>query len=69
MRPEKYIQAAQAYLVASAQSRHSTDDSDQHPPFLTVSREAGAGAHALAERLVEILNGPQQYVCIRSMIF
>ena len=62
MRPESYIQAAQAYLVASAQSRHSTDDSGRPPPFLTISREAGAGAHALAERLVEIMNGPQPRV-------
>lgn len=62
MRPEQYIQAAQAYLVASAQSRQSGSDSGHPPPFLTISREAGAGAHALAERLVEVLNGSQPEV-------
>jgi cytidylate kinase len=56
MRPEKYIQAAQAYLVASAQSRELAPDSDRPPPFVTISREAGAGAHSLAEILIDRLN-------------
>jgi cytidylate kinase len=56
MRPEKYIQAAQAYLLASAQSREAASDPDHPPPFVTISREAGAGAHTLAERLIDILN-------------
>lgn len=63
MRPENYIQAAQAYLVASARSRRSeSGESDQPRAFLTLSREAGAGAHSVGERLVEILNGHQPEV-------
>ena len=56
MRPDKYIQAAQAYLVASAKSRGSAPSSDRPPPFVTISREAGAGAHTLAGKLADLLN-------------
>jgi cytidylate kinase len=60
MRVDKNIQAAQAYLVASARSRHSQSSEARHlRPFLTLSREAGAGAHSLAERLVDLFNGRQ----------
>lgn len=63
MRPEKYIHAAQAYLVASARSRRTeTFESEQPRSFLTLSRQAGAGAHSVGERLVEILNGHQPEV-------
>lgn len=62
MRPESYIQAAQAYLVASAQSRETAPDADRPPPFVTISREAGAGAHALAEKLIDRLNQEQHDV-------
>jgi cytidylate kinase len=60
MRPDNYIHAAQAYLVASARSRRTDlSESDQPRSFLTLSRQAGAGAHSVGERLVEILNGHQ----------
>jgi cytidylate kinase len=63
MRPDNYIQAAQAYLVASARSRRSESaETDRPRAFLTLSREAGAGAHSVGERLVEILNGHQPEV-------
>lgn len=57
MRPEHYLQAAQAHLVASAGVHARHRDRDEGPlPFLTISREAGAGAHELGERLIEVLN-------------
>lgn len=60
MRLDKNIQAAQAYLVASTRSRQSRSSEARHlRPFLTLSREAGAGAHSLAERLVDIFNSRQ----------
>ena len=63
MRTQQNIQAAQAHLVASARSRRSRSEESRHlRPFLTLSREAGAGAHSLAERLVEIFNGRQPEV-------
>lgn len=60
MHTNKTIQAAQAHLVASARSRRSKSSESMHlRPFLTISREAGAGARSLAERLVDIFNGRQ----------
>jgi cytidylate kinase len=56
MRPEQYIQAARAYLVASAKSRETVRASGVPAPFVTISREAGAGAHSLGTRLVDLLN-------------
>lgn len=56
MRPEQYIQAARAYLVASAKSHASARPSDGPVPFVTISREAGAGAHSLGSRLVDLMN-------------
>lgn len=60
MHPENSFRAAQAYLVASARSRQDLDDESGRPrPFLTISRQAGAGGHALAECLVEQFNARQ----------
>ena len=56
MRPESYLQAARAHVAAAGIRAPDRRRDDEPLPFITISREAGAGGHVLGESLAQALN-------------
>ncbi len=64
MTPERTLTAVNAYLAAQAISptRPSRRRGADHPRFVTISRQAGAGGTSVGQRVVDLLNAERDDV-------